>query len=129
MIEQTIAAFAVNVDPSAVFGVLTVIVGGVCVLLLVSTKTLRDSRDDQEKRITQLEAERTRDKAELAGKDAQIDALGKVVTGEAYLVAISDQIAQHHSEAVRQWTHVTTTLDHLDQTMTKVGVALGEGQS
>lgn len=114
---------------ATIFPILTIIIGGACVLLLVSTKTLRDSRDDQEKRITFLEAKSVRDDATILAQAGQIDALGKVVTGEAHLVVITDLLTEHHAEAVKSWTHVGATLEHVDATMVDLVETLREGQS
>ena len=111
---------------TTIFEVLTVIIGGACVLLLVSTKTLRDSRDDQEKRIAFLEAKSKRDDETIAGQSVQIDALGKVVTGEAHLVAIFDLITEHHDEARTNWSTVGATLAHIDVTMTDLVAVLNQ---
>jgi hypothetical protein len=105
-------------DTAAVFPVLTLIIGGACVLLLVSTKTLRDSRDDQEKRIKQLEDERTRDKDTIVAQDAEIKFWQKAVTGETHLVAIIELITQHDTKASEHWEHLNTSVEHLDTTMT-----------
>jgi hypothetical protein len=57
---------------TGIFTVLTIVVGGACTLLLINTKTLRDSRDDQEKRIKFLEEERVRDKDTIASQAAEL---------------------------------------------------------
>lgn len=103
---------------SGIFGVLFVVFGGACVLLLVSTKTLRDSRDDQEKRIDFLEKEGKRQQETISGLIGERDALRRVVTGEVHLVAISDLLTQHHTEAVQQWIGMDETLLHIDETLT-----------
>lgn len=113
---------------AAVFPVLTLIASAGCVLLFVSTKTLRDSRDDQEKRIKFLEDKSARDDETIAGQAGQIDALGKVVTGEAHLVAIGDLLSEHHAEAKNAWTTLSGTLTHVDQTMTKLSQSLREAK-
>ena len=115
-------------NAGAIFSVLTIIIGGVCVLLLVSTKTLRDSRDDQEKRIKFLEDQAVRDKDTISTQAGQIDALGKVVTGEVHLVAIIDLLTEHHTEAVRNWARVSGIIGHIDKSQAEVIAALRESK-
>ena len=105
---------------SAIFSILTIIVGGVCIMLFVSTKTLRDSRDDQEKRIKFLEDERTRDKTMIASQATEIGILRRTVTGEDQLVAISALLGQHHKDAVTHWVQVTAGLGHVGTTLDSV---------
>ena len=107
-------------DISGVLGLLTIITGGISVLLLVSTKTLRDSRDDQEKRIAFLEAKSARDDKEIANQAGEINALQKVVTGEVHLVAIADLLEHHHNQAVVMWDELKGTLTHIDSTLVVV---------
>ena len=107
-------------DINTLFGALTVIVGGICVMVLVSTKTLRDSRDDQEKRIVQLEAERLRDKAEIGALNTEVKFWRSAATGDAKLDKISALLDRHHGEAVRQWVQVSAALGHIGQTLDQV---------
>lgn len=78
---------------SAFLTALAMIASGVCVVMFVSTKTLRDSRDDQEKRITFLEAESLRDKATIASQSTEIGVLRNMVTGADKLAEISLTLA------------------------------------
>jgi len=109
---------------SAIFSILTIVVGGVCIMLFVSTKTLRDSRDDQEKRITFLEAERARDRQTISDQQsliaaAEAKALSLIADSEkldtlgALIQSLSELLAQHHSEARQNWVVVTAGLGHL----------------
>lgn len=105
---------------STIFGALTVLVGGVCIMVLVSTKTLRDSRDDQEHRIKQLEQERSRDKSQIASQETEIKFWRSAATGDEKLDAISELVValsallnQHHGEARQNWVLVTAGLGHL----------------
>lgn len=109
-----------NLDLNAVFSVFTIIVGGICVLLLVSTKTLRDSRDDQEKRITQLEDENKRLADDIKKKDATLEVVGKGLLGEVHWQAVTDMtehilrvVNTHHEQAVEQWAKVATLLEKI----------------
>lgn len=111
-------------DISAVFSVLVIILGGISVLLLVSSKTLRDSRDDQEKRITQLEKERTEDRETIASQKTELAIWRRAVTGEAQLNAISKLLNQHHGDAVKNWLQVSTVLSHVGRTLDHMDEAI-----
>lgn len=121
---------------TTVFSVLTVIVGGICIMLYVSTKTLRDSRDDMEHRISQLEAERSRDKETIASQETAIGFWRSAATGDEKLDKISALLNQHHRDAVAQWTkvgaalgHVGTTLDHVDDHLGELVDLMGGEES
>lgn len=110
-------------DPAAIFPVLTIIVGGACVLMLVSTKTLRESRDDQEKRIKQLEEERVRDKETIASQAGELVIWQNAVTGQEQLRVLIELVTQltallteHHTEATTNWDQVGKILKHMDET-------------
>jgi hypothetical protein len=107
-------------DITTIFGALTVIVGGICVMILVSTKTLRDSRDDQEKRIKQLEEERVRDKAQIGSLTTEVRFWRSAATGDEKLDAISGLLDRHHTDAVRNWVQVNAGLGHIGQTLDHV---------
>lgn len=115
---------------SFVFSILTVIVGGVCIMLFVSTKTLRDSRDDMEHRIVQLESERNRDKELLASQKTEIDILRNTVTGESHLVELKTMLRKHHQESTDQGKAILAALSHVGITLDSVDehlVALQKG--
>ena len=107
-------------DISVIFGALTVLAGGLCTMVLVSTKTLRDSRDDQEKRITQLEAERLRDKAEIGALNTEVKFWRSAATGDAKLDGISTLLDRHHPDAVRNWVATNAMLGHVGTTLDQV---------
>lgn len=102
---------------SGIFTVLTIIVGGVCIMLFVSTKTLRDSRDDQEKRILFLEAERARDKAKIGSLETAVGFWRSAATGDAKLDGISGLLDRHHADAVKNWLTMNAVLGHVGQTL------------
>lgn len=54
------------------------------------TKSLRERRDEDTRKIAQLTTD--------------LDALGRVVTGEAHWIAIAHQLDEHHGVAVQHWT-------------------------
>jgi peptidoglycan hydrolase CwlO-like protein len=107
-------------DITTIFGALTVIVGGICVMILVSTKTLRDSRDDQEKRIKQLEEERVRDKAQIGSLTTEVRFWRSAATGDEKLDKISALLDRHHADAVKNWIQVNAGLGHVGQTLDHV---------
>jgi hypothetical protein len=109
---------------STIFTVLTVITGGACVLLLVSTKTLRDSRDDQEKRIKFLEEERTRDKDTITAQATELGIWRSAVTGEKQLAAIMGLLTRHHTEAKASWIEVGDTLRHVDEILSHLDATI-----
>lgn len=100
---------------NVIFPVLVVIIGGACTLLLISTKTLRDSRDDQEKRIVFLESQHERDVETIRSQGEEIRVWSKTVTGEVHLVAITDLLSHHHDQAVQIWNQWEGRFEHLEE--------------
>lgn len=111
---------------SVIFPVLTVIIGGACILLFSVTTTLRASNTDLRERVKELEDKDRRNEVTITDLRAQAEALGKVVTGEAHLVAIGDLLTEHHTEAKDAWAHMGSTLTHVDETMTDLAEVLRE---
>lgn len=109
---------------SVIFPVLTVIIGGACILLFSVTTTLRASNADLRDRVKELEDKDQRNEVTISAQAAQLDALGKVVTGEAHLVVITDLLTTHHSEAVAQWSKLGTALTHIDTDLSRVADAI-----
>ena len=117
---------------TSAFTVLTIIIGGVCIMLFTSTKTLRDTAGDQERRIKQLEEERTRDKATISSQETEIKIWKDAVTGESQLADISALLTTHHNESVNQGQailaalgHVGVALDSVDDSMSTLVTKLG----
>src|SRR5690242_3642182 len=117
----------------AIFGVLTVIFGGVAIMLVGTTKALRDSRDDLEHRDEFLEGERTRDKADLAEKDTAIRFSRSAATADEKLdhlidlvVSLSVLLTEHHGEARTNWVAVTAGLGHVGKALDKMTTSLEE---
>lgn len=109
---------------SAIFPLLTVIIGGICALILINTKTLRDSRDDFAVRIKQLEDERTRDKEALAESATAIRFWRSAATGDEKLDAVTSLLTVHHDESQKNWVlvnaglgHIGTSIDRLIETL------------
>jgi lysophospholipase L1-like esterase len=111
---------------SIVFPILTIIVGGFCVLQLGVTKTLRDSNGDLRARVTDLEASDQRKDEKIKGQAAEIAALQRVVTGEVQLAAIADVLQHHHEQAVHFWDNANRVLVHTDETLAELATHLRE---
>ena len=96
----------------AVFAATTIISGGIAAMMFVSVRTLRESIEDRDKRISglegrlsDLELSLTKEQSahEITRRD--LDALGRVVTGEAHWVAIEqkiDDLPRRLAEAVKE---------------------------
>lgn len=115
-----------NIIVSIVFPLLTIVVGGFCVLQLGITKTLRDSNGDLRARVDDLEASDKRKDATIGGQAAEIAALQRVVTGEVQLAAIADVLQHHHEQAVTFWDNANRVLEHTDATLAELTTLLRE---
>lgn len=100
--------------PSAlgvIFPLLTVIIGGACILLFSVTTTLRTSNGDLRDRVSDLEAKEVRNEATILRQESEIAALQKVVTGEVQLAALADVLDAHHHESVLSATRIEKSVD------------------
>lgn len=104
-----------------VFGLAAIIAAGVAATVYGTVRTLRQAIGDRDKRIeglegrvTDLEADLAQEKAEHTVTRGDLDALKKVVTGEAHWVAIEGQIDAHH-------TSVTSLLDRILSALLDLG--------
>lgn len=96
----------------AVFAATTIVSGGIAAMMFVSVRTLRESIEDRDKRIAGLEGRlndlemaltKEQGAHEITRRD--LDALGRVVTGEAHWVAIEqkiDDLPSRLAEAIRE---------------------------
>lgn len=114
-----------------IFGVLTVISGGVSIMLVGVVKTLRESRDDFAVRIKQLEDEREVDKAALAESKAATKFWRSAARGDEKLdhlidlvVNLSALLTDHHSEAKTNWVAVTAGLGHVGRSLDKMTASI-----
>jgi hypothetical protein len=98
---------------SGIFNILTIVAGGVSIMLFVSTKTLRDSRDDLRQRRDDLEEERTRDKATITSQAAELLVWQHAVTGEAQLTAIIELLKRHDRDMRANWVVLNAALNHV----------------
>ena len=94
-----------------VFPVLTIIVGGACILLFSITGTLRSSNGDLRDRIGDLEREQAVDKATIITQAGELEALKKVVTGEVQLAAITDVLTHHHETSIAATGRIEKGID------------------
>lgn len=106
--------------------VLTIIIGGICTLLLVSTKTLRDSRDDQEKRILFLEKKSERDDETIEQQAEELRVWQRAVTGEVQLTAILELLNEHHTEATTSWDAIGTGIEHQSAAIGELAEQIGK---
>lgn len=83
--------------------VATIIASALVGILFGSLKTLRDTANDLRNRVSDLEDERTRDKAEIAEEKAKSKILQSMVTGRVEWVALTDQLEEHHRQALTWW--------------------------
>lgn len=88
---------------TGVLTVSTIIATALVGVLFGSLKTLRDTAGDLRNRVTDLEKERAEDKADLAEKDAENRILKTMVTGRVEWVALTDQLEEHHRQALAWW--------------------------
>lgn len=102
---------------TGVLTLLTLVIGGICTVLLVGIRTLRDSRDDLEFRVKQLEAERTRDKDTIAGQETAIGFWRSAATGDAKLDQLASKLDEHHASAVKNWVQVNAALGHVGRAL------------
>ena len=107
-----------------IFPVLTVIIGGACILQFSITTTLRASNTDLRERVKELSDELKNAEVKIASQSSEIEALRRVVTGEAHLVAIADLLDLHHKEALRVWRELEKVVTHTDKTMDQILAAM-----
>lgn len=70
-------------------------------------ENLKDAREeigDKDRRLSAAEAEIVKLNARATSQANDLNALGRVVTGEAHWVAIGQKLDEHHSEAVTHWS-------------------------
>lgn len=127
-VAQAQSGIGLDTITSVVFPVLTVIIGGACILLFSVTTTLRASNSDLRERVRDLEAKEARSEVTITGQAAEIEALRKVVTGEVHLVAITDLLTEHHAEAVKIWKSWDQRLNHFDTALVALVEAQTKGQ-
>lgn len=68
---------------------------------------------ESDARAARLEKALTETRAELATARVDLDALGRVVTGESHWVAIGETLDHHHAEAMVNWERERETLERI----------------
>ena len=96
---------------TTILTVATIIACAVTGLTVGTVRTLRDSNNDLRGRVKDLEDNRAADQALIATQKADLDALGRVVTGEVHwkaqseqLLSLTTQVVQLQQEARQHWT-------------------------
>lgn len=64
---------------------------------------LREQLGDERAAAASLRIQRTEDRAKIDQLTRDLDALGRVVTGEAHWIAIGHQLEEHHEHASAHW--------------------------
>lgn len=103
---------------TGVLSVTTIIATALVGVLFGSLKTLRDTANDLRSRVADLEKERTEDRAEIAEAHSENKLLKAMVTGKVEWVALTDQLEEHHRQAVSWWGD---TREVLQQILTALG--------
>lgn len=98
---------------TGVLFVATTIATAVVGVLFGTNKTLRDTANDRGVRITDLEAQVIRTKADLAERNSEVSILKSMVTGKVELIALGDQLDEHHRQAVVHWTRLDSHVQEL----------------
>lgn len=96
---------------TGVLSVATIISTALVGVLFGSLKTLRDTANDLRNRVGDLEKERAEDKATIAEKDAESRILKSMVTGKVEWIALTDQLEEHHRQALSWWKHADGQLE------------------
>jgi chromosome segregation ATPase len=98
---------------TGVLSVTTIIATALVGVLFGSLKTLRDTANDLRSRVTDLEKERVEDRAEIAESQSENRLLKAMVTGKVEWVALTDQLEEHHRQAVSWWGETRTILSEI----------------
>lgn len=92
-------------------------------------ENLNDARGeitDKERRLATAEAEIARLNSKIMTQAQGIETLGAQIRGEGYWIRLGNELAEHHTEAVRHWeaderllTELRTAIDALSERMGK----------
>lgn len=80
---------------------------------------LRAMNDDLGKRVEFLEKDRIEKTAELAEVRSENRTLKAMVTGKVEWTAISDQLEEHHRQALGSWARIETRLETIHRDLTR----------
>lgn len=105
---------------TAVLTITTVAASAGVALMLGSLKTLRESNADLRDRVRDLESERVEDREKLVASNAVAEQLASekqwlttMVQGRVDWTAISDQLEEHHRQALAWWKELGGTLQSI----------------
>lgn len=104
----------------AVLAITVTITTALVGLQIGTVRTLRESNKDLRDRVTDLEKERLEDKAENAELHSENQLLKAMVTGKVEWIAVTDQLEDHHRDAMAHWS---TTEARLAEILKTVGGA------
>lgn len=115
---------------TVIFAVATFVTAGLLGLVYGDQKRLRTAAEDLRKRVDDLESERADDKVKIAERDgkilerdAEIALLKNVVTGKVEWIAVTDQVEEHHRQALQQWTKTDAHLVEIPAAIEKAVTA------
>lgn len=74
---------------------------------------LRGELAEEHERSDRQAGELREARAETEQLRTDLNALGRVVVGEAHWVAIGRQITEHHEESLRRWTHMEDAVERI----------------
>lgn len=75
--------------------------------------------DEFRGRVGDLETERASLRAERSELQSEVRVLKALVTGKVEWGAISDQLEEHHRQALKQWAGMNTRLDTIHADLSK----------
>lgn len=76
---------------------------GDTIRLRENLKDAREEISDKDRRLTEAEAQIDKQATQIRGQAHDLEALGRVVTGEAHWIAIGEKLDNHHREAKAHW--------------------------
>lgn len=100
---------------TAVLATATIIATALVGVLFGSLKTLRDTSNDLRARVGDLEKERAEDKADLSESRSENAILKSMVTGKVEWIALTDQLEEHHRQALDWWRRADGRLEAIPE--------------
>jgi hypothetical protein len=84
-------------------------------LMRGTVANLRASNDDLRLRVGDLEKERSEDRASLAEVRGENALLRSMVTGKVEWVALTDQLEEHHRQALKHWSKIAAGIEAINR--------------
>jgi hypothetical protein len=101
----------------AALAIFAIIAAGIAAMRTADVKGLREANNDLRGRVGDLEGERNDAETRLSEEKlrhkatrADLESLGRVITGEAHWVAIESQLTSHHDEVMARLTQIVKAL-------------------